>query len=535
MTGFLILVAVVIFTCVLLNNFSTKFGIPVLLAFIVLGMVFGNIKFLLLDFNDFNYANEICSAALLFIMFYGGFGTRWQSAKSIATEAGILASLGVILTAALTGLFVHFVLHWGWVESFLMGSVVSSTDAASVFSILRSRKLNLKKGTAPILEVESGSNDPCSNMLTLIMISFLQGTSSGAGGTLWMIFAQIVFGAGLGLLIAQGAIYLIRHINISESSFDSMFILAVAIFSYAFPAVLGGNGYLSAYIVGIILGNVQYKGRKSLVNFFDGFTGLMQVLIFFMLGLLARPSNLLESLVPAIIIFAAMTLVVRPLTVCSILTPFGKYPFNQQSFISFVGLRGASSIVFAIVATVGCTTLEHDIFSTVFCIVLMSIALQGSLIPWAARKFNMIDAQCDVMKTFSDCSDEEEIQFSEIAITSDSNWNGKRVMDLHAPKNILFCQVYHKDGTHEIPDGNTLLTEGDSIIMCTKEFRSQRQLRLIEHPLSANSRWAGRQVKEYPKGKNEQLVLIRRGDESIIPNGSTILKHGDILIINKGF
>lgn len=528
---FLILVAIVVFTCVLLNNFSSKVGIPVLLAFIVLGILFGNIG---VNAPEFDFANDICTMALIFIMFYGGFGTRWRSAKPVIVEAGLLASLGVIFTAGLTGLFVHFVLRWGWLESMLMGSVISSTDAASVFSILRSRKLDLRNGTAPLLEVESGSNDPCSNMLTLIMLSLMQGTSSGAGSIIWMIFSQIVFGAGMGLLIAQAAVFMIRRINITTSGFDSMLVLAIAIFAYAIPAAIGGNGYLSTYIVGIILGNYRFKDKRQLVNFFDGFTGLMQVLIFFMLGLLARPSMLAKVVLPAFVIFLAMTFILRPAVVFSILAPFRKYSARQCGFISFVGLRGASSIVFAIVATVGTTALQNDIFSTVFCIVLMSIAFQGSLIPFAAHKFDMIDNYSDVMKTFNDCSDEEDIQFTEITITEESPWAEKLVRDLKLPKDMLFCSIINAEGRNHVPDGNTHIHVGDRIILCSKTFRSDKELHLVEHPLSRNSKWAGHPLKDYPRPANQQLVLIRRGDETLIPNGDTVLEHGDILVINKG-
>ena len=260
MNLFLIFIAIVIITCVMLNNATNRVGVPVLLAFILLGMLFGNNGLLPVKVESYKAVEQICSAALIFIMFYGGFGTRWDAARPVAAESVLLATAGVVLTAGFTGAFCHFLLRWQWPEALLMGSVVASTDAASVFSILRSRKLGLKNGTAPLLELESGSNDPCSYMLTAVMLSVMQGTASG-GQIMWQLFAQLFFGAVLGLLIAQAAAFGLRHITFATSGFDSMFLIAVALFAYAIPAAVGGNGYLSVYIVGMILGAVFFTGK----------------------------------------------------------------------------------------------------------------------------------------------------------------------------------------------------------------------------------------------------------------------------------
>lgn len=462
-TLFLILIGVVILLCIWLNNISSRIGIPTLLAFIMLGMVFGNNGLVPLQFEDHAFAKEICTVALIFIMFYGGFGTRWDVARPIVREAVLLASLGVILTAGLTGLFCHYALRWGWVESFLLGSVVSSTDAASVFSILRSKKLGLKNNTAPILEMESGSNDPFSYMLTALMLSILNGKATGLGIS-WMLFARLAFGAGCGVLIAKVASWILDRFRIKGEGFDSLFILSVAILSYAIPDLIGGNGYLSTYIVGIMLGNSDFPGKKALVNFFDGITGLMQVLIFFLLGLLARPALLHKAVLPAIAIFFFMLLVARPLAVAGILTPFRKYSFKQQSLISFVGLRGAASIVFAIMAMTDNPLLENDIFNIVFCLVLISISLQGSLIPWVAGKLDMLDADTDVMKTFNDYSEGTQMQFGSIDIDPMSKWSGKKVMDLGLPRNVLIALIL-RNRERIIPRGETMLEAGDTLVI----------------------------------------------------------------------
>ena len=538
MALFLILISVIIFTCVLLNNVSSKLGIPVLLFFIVLGILFGWGK-TVFDTDRYWVVEDICSFALVFIMFYGGFGTSWNTAKPVVTESALLATVGVAVTAGLTGLFCHFALGWQWVESLLMGSVVSSTDAASVFSILRSRKLGLKNNTAPLLEMESGSNDPMSYMLTAVMISVLQGTADG-GQVAWMIVAQIGFGALCGVLIAKGAQWVLGRIRFATAGFDSLFIFAVAIISYALPSVIGGNGYLSAYIVGIILGNSDFSGRKPLVHFFDGITSLMQVLIFFLLGLMAHPSSLHRAILPAGAIILFMMVVARPFAVGAVLTPFNRskrfrregrrYSFRQQMLISFVGLRGAASIVFAIMAVSAGAALEHDIFNIVFCIVLISIAVQGSLIPKVADRLGMIDKDEDVMKTFNDYSDGSHMAFGSIEVTASSRWNGCKVCQLGLPNNLLLVMVMRGE-ERIVPGGDTLLQEGDKVITCSKAYENATEANLVEHRLSRNSRWVGHRISEYPNEQNRLVVLIRRGEESIIPRGDTVLERNDVLVL----
>ncbi|MBQ9309773.1 MAG: potassium/proton antiporter [Bacteroidales bacterium] len=527
-TLFLILIAVVILTCIWLNDISARIGVPTLLAFIVLGIIFGNVGAIPVYLDDHSFAKDLCTVALIFIMFYGGFGTRWEAVKPVVRESVLLASAGVIVTAGLTGLFCRFALQWGWAESFLLGAVVSSTDAASVFSILRSKRLGLRNNTAPMLEMESGSNDPCAYMLTAIMISVMNGTASGAS-LVWMVFAQLVFGAGLGFCIAKAASWALQRMKFSTEGFDTLFIFAVAIAAYALPDLLGGNGYLSAYIVGIMLGNEEFRGKKSMVGFFDGLTGLMQVLIFFVLGLLARPAELHRAILPALAISVFLLLVARPAAVMSILTPFRKYSFRQQELISFVGLRGAASIVFAIMAITGVDTLDTQLFNIVFCIVLISISLQGSLIPLAARKLDMLDAGADVMKTFSDYSENTEMQFSQISIVAGSAWEGKQVAGLGLPGNVLIALVI-RGKERIVARGDTLLLSGDKVIVVTKTFED-KQTYLVEKTVKPGGKRAGHAIREF--SHDGLVLLVKRGEREIIPSGDTVMEAGDVLYLIK--
>ena len=530
MALYLLIFSIIIITCVFLNKFSGKIGIPVLLFFLMLGLLCGS------RYDEFAsttgwLVGDISTIALIFIMFYGGFGTRWKSAKPVAVEAGLLATVGVVLTAAFVGLFCHFVLKWDWLESFLMGAVISSTDAATVFSILRTRKLGLKNNSAPLLEVESGSNDPMSYMLTAVMLSLFTGGIS-AGGLVWKIFSQIFFGAGAGLVIATGAVFLLHRISFHNNGFDLLLFISIALLSYSLPDLIGGNGYLSAYIVGIVLGNTEFPERKPLVSFFDAITSLMQIVIFFLLGMLAIPSNLLHSLLPALLVFLFLTLVARPLAVCGVLAPFKKYPFKQLELISFVGLRGAASIVFAITILTSGAALKNDIFSIVFCIVLLSIALQGSLIPSVARSTGMTDTGEDVMTTFSDFCENAEMSFGAIRIKESSNWAGRRIKELDLPQDCLIALVV-RGNERIVPIGDTLLQDGDEVVICTRSYQDESTDRLIQHPLSKNSRWAGHRVSEYPNNDKSLLVMIQRDNERVIPNGNTILKEGDVLVLLK--
>ena len=320
MTTILWLTAVVILGCVLFQRLSGKVGVPALLFFILLGMFFGTDGVVKIPFDNFELAQNVCSVALLFIMFYGGFGTNVRSARPVAAQAVLLSSVGTALTAGLVGVFCHFVLGVALWESFLIGAVISSTDAASVFSVLRSRHLNLKYHTASLLEVESGSNDPFSYMLTTIVLSVMHGGSSG-GQFAAMLAAQIGYGVLFGVVLALAARWALGRFRFS-AGFDAVFAVAVALLSYVLPEMLGGNGYLSVYLTGMILGNSRIPNKSGLVHFFDAATALMQMVLFFLLGLLAFPSQLPRIAPRALLIALFLTFVARPAVVALLLTPF---------------------------------------------------------------------------------------------------------------------------------------------------------------------------------------------------------------------
>lgn len=244
---YLLIVSLIIFACVLLSRISGKLGIPILLSFIVLGMLFGSDGIFKIHFDDYSFAENICSVALIFIMFYGGFGTNVRYAKNVAVRAVLLSTVGVLVTFAVTGVFCHFALRMNPVESFLIGALISSTDAASVFSILRSKKLNLKYNTASMLEIESGSNDPCAYMLTATMIAIAKGGAS-VNGIAILIVRQVFLGLLFGGIIAVVSYFILKKARFSIAGFDMIFVVGIALAGYAIPQAFGGNGYLSVYI-----------------------------------------------------------------------------------------------------------------------------------------------------------------------------------------------------------------------------------------------------------------------------------------------
>lgn len=526
---FILLTAIIIILCVFLNKVSNRFGIPMLLAFIFLGMIFGTDGVFRIEFDNYSLVADVCTAALIFIMFYGGFGTNISKAKPIVLQATLLSTVGVFATAGLTGIFCHFLLGMDIINGMLMGSVIASTDAASVFSVLRSRKLSLKDNTASLLEVESGSNDPAAFMLTTVFLQMMQG-KTGVGFIAYTIIVQLLLGIIFGVIIAYLGIYIINKIHFETEGFDMVFVVGIALISYAMPTILGGNGYLSTYITGLILGNAKIKDKKNLVHFFDGVTGLMQMTIFFLLGLLATPSHLIPVAGKAIAIMLCLSVVVRPLVVWVLLRPFG-CNISRMLTISFAGLRGAASIVFAIIVIMN-GNIGDEIFHITFFIVLLSILAQGSLLPMVSRKLKMIDDEEDVMKTFTDYSEELAVQFIQIRIPARHPWIGKKLSEIELPPDVLV--VYREqDGTVSVPNGNTILKAEDRLILSAVEPENINGVRLTEINICKKHDYLGKRLSEISKGNNGLIILIKRNKEVIIPNGDTVIALGDILICNQ--
>ena len=521
--------AVVIFSCIITNKFSSKLGMPALLFFMFLGVLFGSDGVLKISYDDYDLTSKLCSIGLLFIIFYGGFCTKKPENKKVGIQAALLSSVGTILTALFCAAFCFYVLKIPFAESFLIGAVISSTDAASVFSILRSKRLSLKHHSAPILEMESGSNDPFAYILTVLGISLMQG---GELSLLSVLFVkQILIGLCAGVLIALGAIFIFKKTRLLTEGTDTLFMVAVALLAFALPDLMGGNGYLSVYAAGIVLGNSEIKNKINLIYFFDGLTALCQVIIFFLIGFLSFPHKIPTVLLPAVCVMLFLTFVARPLAVSLVMLPF-KAPLSQIILLSAAGLRGAASIVFAIFAVAQINQLQNDLFHVVFVVVLLSVAFQGTFLPLIAKKVGMIDRFNDVRKTFNDYQQESAIVLNTLNLKGTHPWANKLLKDVNLLENTLILTIKRGD-TKLIPNGNTLLLPEDELLMGTTFAHSPESVNLTETVIDEGHEWRDKKISEITFPSNFLIALIKRGKDYFVPNGSTRIHLNDTVVFYK--
>ena len=521
----MMLCAAVIVVCIVMNKFFNRFGIPAILIFMCVGMLFGSEGILKIPFDDYTEAERICSTALVFIMFYGGFGTSFKEARPVLPKALAMSTFGVVITAGITGAFCYYILGTNLQESMLVGAVISSTDAASVFSILRSQKLGLKEGTASLLEIESGSNDPFAYMLTMIVLGWM------GGGNLnipFMLIKQIGLGAVFGIGLGFFSVALIRRTAFEIEDFDKILLIAVVLIAYAGAVLLGGNGYLSVYLLGIIIGNARFEKKVALVHFFDGINNISQILIFFLLGLLVFPSRLVPMLGTAVLVFIGLTFIARPLATAVLLIPL-RSSWRQQVLVAFSGLRGAASIVFAIMAATSAAYGEENVFHIVFCIALISVLFQGLLLPAVAKKLDMVDSGQNVMRTFSGYQEEMQMQLIQIKLKRGHRYIGHKISDLKLD-NMLAVMI-ERGQESIVPQGNIVLEENDILVLSGESYHGETPLDEIS--VGAEDPRIGRCVKELSGLDDALIVLIKRSDgTTVIPNGDTKIKRGDTLVVN---
>lgn len=554
MTLMILLAAAVLLLCVFSDRLSGRIGVPALLIFIGVGIFFGCDGVVRISFENYEFASYVCEAALIVIMFTGGFSMNLKSARPVIVKAGLLSTLGVAVTAGITCVFCMLVLKIPFAESLLIGSVISSTDAASVFSVLRSKKLNLKNGLAPLLEAESGSNDPFSYMLTVISLSLFKG-----GETTFiplLIVEQIGFGVIFGAVIGLAGAFVAKKFKAQTEGFESIMFLAFALLSYGMPMLLGGNGYLAVYIAGMLMGNARsaagnYHGKKhylkrffnnilgisfsggkriapsDTVVFLNGTTGVCQIAVFFLLGLLSTPSEFGRSIIPALAVYLCLTFLSRPIAV---LIFGGKSPVGDRLFISLAGLRGASSIVFAIMAVVEGVETQHNVFNIVFCVCLMSMLFQGTLLPAAAKKLKLIDNNSDVLKTFNDYREEDSITMMRMFIPEKHNWENRKLSEISLPTGSLAVMI-KRGGETIIPRGDTVILANDSVILSVPPYEEDKSLKLREVFITENHRWNNACIRDLYLPKRLLIVMIKRSGENIIPSGATEIHSGDIVVV----
>ena len=535
MINLMIICALVLLMCITSTKILYKFGVPILLIFMVLGMLFGSDGIVGIYFNDYQLASKVSTIALIFIMFYGGFGTNWGMAKPVAVQSVFMSTLGVVFTAILTGLFCFFVFKTTLLEGLLIESIVGSTDAASVFAILRSQRLNLRGSIASMLELESGSNDPCAYMLTVIILGLM--ADGGYGNIIPMILKQIIVGVIVSVVLAKLSIYLLRHAKFEIEGFYPIFVTAIAVLAYSLSEYFSGNGYLSVYITGIIIGNAKIPHKKSIFQFFDGISWIMQIMLFFLLGLLAFPSKIPSVMIKGISISIFMIFVARPVAIFSILYWF-KTPIKEEIFISWVGIRGAASLVFAIFAETYGVSINNDIFHIIFFIALFSVAVQGTVIPKLAKKLDLIDNEESVLKTFNDYKEDKSTRLIEFTIDEHNIIANKTIMDANIPEDILVVMI-KRNGDVFVPNGSTEILPGDILVLSGNklkhfnEYNEDKSTTLTEVSVEEKSGLINKSIKDADIPDDVLIVMIKRKGQVLVPNGNTIINPGDILVITS--
>jgi cell volume regulation protein A len=375
---------------------TSRWGVPTLLFFLLTGILAGSEGIGGIPFDDPHLAQFIGIAALNFILFSGGLGTNFRTIEPVLRKGLALSTVGVLLTACSVGVFVHFLLGWSLPVGLLLGAIVSSTDAAAVFSILRGRSIHLKGDLAHVLELESGSNDPMSYFLTISLTAVVKEGHFPAGELLLLCVKGFVIGALMGYATGKGSLWLINRIHLPNKGLYFVLLMALAFFSYSATEALGGNGFLSIYICAVLLGSSDFVHKRLLIQFYDGVAWLMQIVLFLTLGLLVFPSRVWAVAGPGLLISGFLILVARPIGVFGSLALFGRKSggglrdFRSRVFLSWVGLRGAVPIVFATYPRIAGLAESDAIFNLVFFIAVSSVLVQGTTLPFIARKLGLI-------------------------------------------------------------------------------------------------------------------------------------------------
>ena len=469
----LLILSILFFASILAGKAGSRFGVPALLLFLGVGMLFGS-DGLGIHFDNIKLAHMIGTVALSAILFSGGLDTKIEDIKPVLGPGVTLATLGVLLTAVITGLTLYLLidprLGLGVMGCLLLASTMSSTDSASVFSILRGKGLHLKHNLRPTLELESGANDPMAYVLTTTFITLvLQGGEPHYGNALLVLLLQLLIGAVAGWCFGKGLVWIINRINMDNQALYPILVLSGCFFVFAATYYLHGNSYLAVYVAGLVVGNSRFVHKRSTRSFFDGVSWIAQLSMFLTLGLLVNPSELREVWVPGLIISLVMIFVSRPLAVFVSLSPFRSYTFRDRLLVSWVGLRGAVPIIFAILCRASDVPHSDVMFNIVFLCTLVSLVVQGTTLPLVSRWLGVSEtpkAKRQGPSQDFDIDFPEEIKsaITEATVTEKMLTIGTRMMDFRLPEKTLVIMV--KRGDHYfVPTGKTHLHVGDRLML----------------------------------------------------------------------
>ncbi len=474
----ILLAALLLLAGVLLSKTSARLGVPSLLLFLVLGMVAGSEGLLGIEFEDFALAQRYGIIALAFILFSGGAGTAWRDVRKVLVPGVALATAGVLLSALVLGAVAAAILHLKLLEGMLLGSVIASTDAAAVFSILRSRGVAIVPRLRYLLELESGSNDPAAVFLTVGMIALIERTASGPLALLGWFAVQMGVGLAAGWLLARAAVVLINRLRLEYDGLYPVLTIAFVLLTYEGTALLGGSGFVAAYVAGMTIANADFLHKRSLLRFHDALAWLMQISMFVLMGLLVFPSHLVPVAGQALLVAAVLMFLARPLAVAITLVPF-RMAARDVSFVSWVGLRGATPIILATFPVVAGVPGGETIFDVVFFVVLLSVLVQGTTIPAAARRLGLaVKPPAEHAHTFEAVvTGDEGHGLREIAIEPGAAAAGRSIVSLALPRGALIVLVY-RAGEIVVPQGSTVLEAGDRALLLAEEdaYRIARRM-----------------------------------------------------------
>lgn len=484
----MIIGSVLLIAGVLIGKTSYRTGLPLLLIFLIVGMCFGT-DGLGIQFSDMHTAQFIGMIALCVILFSGGMDTKMAAIRPIIVPGLLLSTVGVLLTALITGAFVWWLsglswtnIHFAFLPSLLLAATMSSTDSASVFGILGSRNVHLRENLRPMLELESGSNDPMAYMLTIILIETV---TLGAGLSGWVLLGQVLMqfaiGGAAGVVMGKITLRLIslyarlgskggtREDAGQASSMMSILTLAAVFLTFALTTNLQGNGYLAVYICGIVLGNSSIGGKRAIGKFMGSMTWLAQIVVFLMLGLLVNPHEMLTVAPVSLLIGVFMIIIGRPVSVFACLAPIRRISLRARCLVSWVGLRGAVPIIFATYPVVAEVPGASQIFNIVFFVTLLSLLVQGTTVVSCARKLGLTAPEP------ADCSDfgveldsDLPTSLDTLTLTERHLAAGNTLRDMNLPKGSLVMMVRRQD-RYKVPNGKMKLHPGDTLLIIRED------------------------------------------------------------------
>ncbi|MCO6495834.1 MAG: potassium/proton antiporter [Bacteroidetes bacterium] len=475
--------SILLFLSLIAGKTSYRFGVPTLLLFLGVGMLSGSEGIGGIRFDNPRTAQFIGIIALNFILFSGGLDTNWKSVRPVLGQGIVLSTLGVLLTAVTLGTFIYYIFPLSGIslsfnESMLLGSIVSSTDAAAVFSILRSKNLLLKTNLKPTLEFESGSNDPMAYVLTISFLSLVQFPEMNEWLVILMFFKQMLIGGIAGFILGKLSEVTINRIKLDFEGMYPVLMIALMFFIFSATDFIGGNGFLAIYIAGVFLGNKELTYKQTILSVYDGLAWLMQIVLFLTLGLLVFPNQVYDVMGIGLLISLFLIFIARPLSVLISLAPF-KMKRRRRMYISWVGLRGAVPIVFATYPLIAGIENANLIFNIVFFISLTSIIIQGTSLPIVAKwldvtlpqNFSPVLAEVNekIAATPSSTLQEVDILPEYYAV-------GKKIGELKFPGST-FIVVIKRNGEYIRPGGSTVINAKDRLMIYTNNMADYKKVK----------------------------------------------------------